>query len=46
VKVVHLAPPNTMSYMTPDAARAIVEKMGIGTPYILYPTNNSVNKNL
>lgn len=46
VKVVHLAPPNTMSSLRPAAARAIVEKMGIEAPYILYPANNSVHKNL
>jgi glycosyltransferase involved in cell wall biosynthesis len=46
VKVVHLAPPNAVSSLTPDAARAIVKRMGIEGPYILYPTNNSVHKNL
>lgn len=46
VKVVHLAPPNAMSSMTDGAALAIVEKMGIETPYVLYPTNDRVHKNL
>ena len=46
VKVVHLAPPNTMSSLNPEAAHAVVEKMGIKAPYLLYPTNISAHKNL
>jgi glycosyltransferase involved in cell wall biosynthesis len=46
VRVVHLAPPNAISSMTPEAARAILKKLRIDAPYILYPTNNCVHKNL